>query len=217
MTPSCRLKTALPTPLVSPLCQKPPSPMTAIERFLALLVPVGPRGPPRLLPCLIPVGPERPPDSVLTALLASCAVEGRVGRGAEAIAHGRAADVEGRQDREEVAADVARHLVLAELLLDELHGREDRPLRAAGAEAGRADRDLLLQLLQVLVDIGGRLVRRPQPVGKERRHVLAEERRQRRRSRTFAVYSPAIGSGPLPTSLAPTSALRRIFASACSM
>ncbi len=35
VTPSCLLKTALPMPLVRPLCQKPPSPITAIERFFA--------------------------------------------------------------------------------------------------------------------------------------------------------------------------------------
>jgi hypothetical protein len=35
ITLSCWLKTALPTPLVSPLCQKPPSPMIEIERLLA--------------------------------------------------------------------------------------------------------------------------------------------------------------------------------------
>jgi len=30
------LKTALPMPLVKPLCQKPPSPITAIDRLSAL-------------------------------------------------------------------------------------------------------------------------------------------------------------------------------------
>ena len=35
MTPSFLLNTALPMPLDSPLCQKPPSPMTEIDRFLA--------------------------------------------------------------------------------------------------------------------------------------------------------------------------------------
>ena len=39
-----------------------------------------------------------------------------------------------------MAADVGGDVVLAELLLDQLGRREDRPLRAADAEAGRAAR-----------------------------------------------------------------------------
>src|SRR5712664_3965237 len=35
-TPSCLLKTAFPIPLVRPLCQKPPSPITAMDRLSAL-------------------------------------------------------------------------------------------------------------------------------------------------------------------------------------
>src|SRR6516164_10846638 len=48
------------------------------------------------------------------------------------------ADIEGWEDREEVAADIAAHMMAAKLALDELHGGEDRPLRAAGAEGRRA-------------------------------------------------------------------------------
>src|SRR6516225_1801241 len=63
-------------------------------------------------------------------------VEGGRSRATEPVAHGGRADIEGRQDREEMAADVAAHMVWAEFALDELHRREDRPLRAARAEGG---------------------------------------------------------------------------------
>ena len=54
------------------------------------------------------------------------------------IAHGGVAHVEGRQDGEQVAADVCRDMVRAELALHQLHGGEDGPLWAAGAKARRA-------------------------------------------------------------------------------
>ena len=73
-------------------------------------------------------------------------VEGR-GRGRpEPIAHGGGADIEGRHDREQMAADIGGDVVRAELLLDQLHRGEDRPLRTADAEAGRARRHRLRQI-----------------------------------------------------------------------
>ena len=63
----------------------------------------------------------------------------RRGRGRpEPVAHGGGAELERRHDREQMAADVGRDVVLPELLLDQLGGGEDRPLRAADAEARRA-------------------------------------------------------------------------------
>ena len=99
-------------PLVRPLCQKPPSPITLIARL-----------PPRF-------GAAR-------------RVERRRAGRAEAVAHRRVAEVERRQDREQVAADVGADVVRAELALDQLHRGEDRPLRAAGAEARRARVDVV--------------------------------------------------------------------------
>ena len=115
-----------------------------------------------------------------------------------------------------MAADVARHLVLAEFLLDELHRREDRPLRAAGAEARRPHRHLLLQFLEVLVDVGGRLVRRAQEVGQKARRVGAEERGDAVGEHLRGVLA-GHRQRPLADDLRADSALRRIFASACSM
>src|SRR4029077_5507242 len=68
------------------------------------------------------------------ALLGLVSIE-RGGAGpAEAVAHGGGADVEWRQDGKQVAADVGAHVVRSELALDQFHGAEDRPFRAAGAE-----------------------------------------------------------------------------------
>src|SRR5262249_58089140 len=69
--------------------------------------------------------------------LAARAVERGGARCAEAVSHGGVAEIERRQDREQVAADVATDVVRTELALDELHGGEDRPLRTAGAERRR--------------------------------------------------------------------------------
>ncbi len=97
------LNTALPTPLVRPLCQKPPSPMMLIVRL---------------------AGFGR--------------VERRRTGPAQAVAHGGGADVEGRQDGEQVTADVAAHVMLAQFALHQLHRGEDGPLGTAGAERRRA-------------------------------------------------------------------------------
>src|SRR6266700_6544060 len=70
--------------------------------------------------------------------LVGLGVERRGSRTAEAVAHRGRADVERRQDREQVTADIAAHMMGAELAFDQLQGREDRPLRTAGAERGRA-------------------------------------------------------------------------------
>ena len=67
-------------------------------------------------------------------------VHRRVGGEAQAIAEHGVADVERRQRGEEVAADVGREVELAALLLQHLHRREHRPLRAADAESRRTRR-----------------------------------------------------------------------------
>ncbi len=85
---------------------------------------------------------QKPPSPMIEIeRLLAVAVEGRCGGGAKAVAHRRRADVEWRIDREKMAADVGCDMVRAEFLFDQFQGREDRPLRTAGAEAGRARRD----------------------------------------------------------------------------
>ena len=69
-------------------------------------------------------------------------LEGRGASGPQAVPHRRVADVERRKDREEMAADVGRHVELPELALEELHRREDRPFGATGAQAGGTLGDL---------------------------------------------------------------------------
>ena len=65
--------------------------------------------------------------------------------GTEAIAHRGIADIERRQDREQVAADIGRHMKCAHLALDHLHRRENRPLWTTGAETRRALRHFGVQ------------------------------------------------------------------------
>ena len=66
--------------------------------------------------------------------LARLARQAAGGGAAKAIAHHGVADIERRQDREQVAADIAAHMLRAEFALDQFHRRENRPLRTAGAE-----------------------------------------------------------------------------------
>ena len=67
-------------------------------------------------------------------------IGGHRARGGHAhpVAQDRVALVERRQRGEGVAADVGGHVRLAELALGDLERAEDRPLRAAGTERGRA-------------------------------------------------------------------------------
>ena len=102
-------------------------------------------------------------------------VESRGGGRAEAEAHGRRPDVEGRQDGEQVTSDVSRHMVLAELLLDHLHRGEDRTLGTAGAQARRPRRDHLLELCDGGVRENGTRGRHGRPVAEQPRLVLLEE------------------------------------------
>ena len=145
------LNTALPTPQVRPLCQKPPSPIIAT--------------------CVVRAGAER-----------------RRARRAQAIAHRRVADVERRQDRKQVAADIAGDVELADLLLDQLHRGKDRPFRAAGAKARGT-----LRHVRRLPARGGRAASVPgrwRSGAQECRHPVLI---------TCPVYSPARGSMSLPT------------------
>ena len=84
-----------------------------------------------------PVMPEAAVAHHRDGALAGLHVERRGAGGAEAVAHRGGADVERREDREQVAADVGADVMRAEFALDELHRGEDRPLRAAGAERRR--------------------------------------------------------------------------------
>lgn len=111
----------------------------------------------------VPQDRDRPPPAA--------AVKGRVGRRSEPVAHGRATDFERRQAGEQVAADVAGDLVLADFLLDQLERSEDRTLRAAGAKARRADRNRLAEIRQFRLGRIGRQHLARQQV----RRVLANE------------------------------------------
>src|SRR5690606_23615455 len=71
---------------------------------------------------------------------------GRAGE-AQAVADHRLAEIERRQSREGVAADVARDMRRPELALDQLDRAEHRALRAAGAERRRPGRNHSAQLL----------------------------------------------------------------------
>ena len=72
-------------------------------------------------------------------------IDGRVGGQTEAVAQHGVADVERRQGGEQMAADIGREVELAAVALDQFHGREHRPLRAADAKAGRTRRYHLAQ------------------------------------------------------------------------
>src|SRR3984893_15184719 len=69
-------------------------------------------------------------------------IEGGCSRSAESVAHRGVADVERGKHREEMAADVATHVVRSELALDEFHCRKDRAFRTAGTERGRSNANL---------------------------------------------------------------------------
>ena len=97
--------------------------------------------------------------------LAGLDVQRRSACGAKAVAHGRRADIERREDREQVAADIGADVMLSQFALDELHRGEDRPLRAAGAERRRTAVHVVVDRVQNLAlacfqrrDIGRRRV-----------------------------------------------------------
>ena len=56
----------------------------------------------------------------------------------EPVTHRGVADVEGRQDGEQVTTDVAGDVMRSKFAFHQLHRGEDRPLRATGAERRRA-------------------------------------------------------------------------------
>ena len=70
-----------------------------------------------------------------------------------------------------MTADVAGDLVLAQVLLDQLHRGKDGPFRAAGAEPGWADRHDLGQIR----DIGGWRIRRARLIREKARCRVAQE------------------------------------------
>ena len=147
------------------MCQKPPSPMTEIER------------------------------------LSAATLNAEAEAGPEAIAHRRRADIERRQDREQMAADIGGDVMRAELLLDQLHRGEDRPLRTAGAEARRARRHDFAQRLDLGIGEHRRRIGQRRLVAEQRRAHAARGIRGCPSTITGAVYSPAIGSTSLPAIL----------------
>ena len=74
------------------------------------------------------------PEATIThhrdGTLARWCIERRGSCTAQAIAHGGVTNIERRQDGEQVAANVSAHVVLTQLALHQLHGAENRPLRA---------------------------------------------------------------------------------------
>ena len=159
-----------------------------------------------------PVVPEAAVAHHRDRALAAVGVERGGAGAAEAVAHGGVADVERRQDREQVAADVAAHVMRAELALDQLHRGEDRPLRAAGAERRRAAVHLagdgLLCAGEPLAR-GRSRRRRARRFGEQIGAMAAMNFRRPSRT-TPPVYSPAIGSMSLPSTRVWTSARRRM-------
>jgi len=103
-------------------------------------------------------------------------VEGRGRGGAEPVPHGGRPDVEGRQDREQVAADIGRDVVLAEFLFDKLHRREDRSLGAADAEPRGAGRHHFGEALDLGIRQNGRGARHGRPVAEQARRMGFDER-----------------------------------------
>ena len=98
------------------------------------------------------------------------------GRGrAEPVAHRGRADIERRQRREQVAADIGGDVVFAELLLHELHGGEDRPLRTADTEAGRPRRHRLGERLDLRIGQHRVRVRRRRRIAEQRIGVTLEK------------------------------------------
>src|SRR5262245_62383527 len=71
-----------------------------------------------------PVVPEPAVADQRDGALVARAVERGGARRAEAVSHGGVAEIERRQDREQVAADVATDVMWTKLALDELHGGE---------------------------------------------------------------------------------------------
>ena len=131
--------------------------------------------------------------------LARLDVEGRGGGRAQPVAHGGGADIEGRHDREQVAADIGGDVVRPELALDQFHGGKDRPLRTAGAEARRPRRHDLGQRARML------LLQRRRRVGGADAGASTSGSTARTKAPiaspiTAAVYSPAIGNRSLPDS-----------------
>ena len=84
-----------------------------------------------------------------------------------AIAHRGGADIERRQAREQMAADVAGDLMRAEFLLHEFHRRKDRPLGAADAEARRPRRHRLGELLDLRIGEHAGSVRRRRRIAEQ--------------------------------------------------
>ncbi len=110
--------------------------------------------------------------------LAGLDVEGRGGRRSEPVAHGRRADVERRQDRKEMAADIGRDVMRTELLFHELHRREDRPLRTADAKPRRSRRHDFRERLYLVAGEHRLRVRRRRSVAEQFARVRLEEATQ---------------------------------------
>ena len=135
--------------------------------------------------------------------LAAARIERRRAGRPQAVAHGGVAEIEGRQYREQVAADVAADVQRTELPLQQLHRRENRPLGAARAEPRRTDGQEARERLHFLRRRAARLrrARLPSPAAASRSGACLCRNDSTPRSSTWPVYSPARGSTPLPITL----------------
>src|SRR5438067_1677329 len=88
------------------------------------------------MPLVRPLCQKPPSPMIAIARLSAFTLKAE----AEAIAHRGRADIERRQDREQMTADIGCDVMGAEILFDQLHRRKNRSLRTAGAEARRARR-----------------------------------------------------------------------------
>ncbi len=136
-----------------------------------------------------PVMPEAAIAHDRDRALARRNVEGGGRRRAQPVAHGGGADIERRQDREQMAADIGGDMVRAELLLHQLHRGKDRPLRAAGAKTRRPRRHHVGQRADPVIDLDAVDVRRARGIRQRIRAPAADEGADRRAHHLRGVFA----------------------------
>ena len=156
--------------------------------------------------------------------LAAARFERRGARRPQSVAHGGVAEIEGRQYREQVAADVAADVQRPELALQQLHRGENRPFRTAGAESGGTSRQQARERLHLLGGLArapahglGRRPRRGARPLEHARVLTPQERLEAALAAPGRCIRPRAAADPLPMILVCRSALRRIMCRLCSM
>ena len=150
-------------------------------------------------------------------LLVGLDVEGRGRRRSEAVAHRSAADIERRQDREQMAADVAGDVMLARVpaatsFMAAKIGRSGQPMQKPGGRGGTVLASSLIFGSASTPERRAAAARCRAASGACRSRKLLTPL-----TTTCGVYSPAIGSTSLPEILVWMSRRRRMVLSACSM